>query len=74
MKNDDDQGIRLDELEGRFVHAEQALQDLSDVIRMQWDEIDRLKELVRRLDESTSVLEHRQNLAAGAHSDKPPHY
>ena len=74
MRNDDDQSTRLEELEGRFVHAEQALQDLSDVIRKQWDEIDRLQDLVRRLEVSTSELEHRQNLAVGAHSDKPPHY
>ncbi len=74
MRNDDDESTRLADLEGCFVHTEQTLQDLSDVVRKQWDEIDRLKELVRRLDDRTSELEHRHNSAAGADGEKPPHY
>ena len=74
MSNDAEDYTSLVDLESRFVHAEQALQDLSDVIRKQWDEIDSLKRLVRRLDDRTSELEQRPNSHGGAEDEKPPHY
>ena len=65
---------RLVNLETRFVHTEHLLQDLSDVIRQQWGEIDKLTALVNKLDDRIAELEHRPNMPDGPGREKPPHY
>ena len=74
MKNDDNEWSRLVDLEEHFVHAEQAIQDLSDVVRKQWDEIGNLNTRLRQLDDRISELEHRPNTSDGADGERPPHY
>ncbi|MGC6418645.1 MAG: SlyX family protein [Bradymonadia bacterium] len=43
---------RIDELEIRFMHQQALLDELSDLIRVQAGEIDVLKTMVRRLNET----------------------
>ena len=74
MKNDDNEWSRLVDLEGHFVHAEEVIQDLSDVVRKQWDAIDNLNQRLRQLSDRISELEHRPNTSEGADGERPPHY
>ena len=74
MKNDDNECSRLVDLEGHFVHAEQTIQDLSDLVRKQWDEIGNLNKRLRQLDDRISELEHRSDTSDGADGERPPHY
>ncbi|MDD9878732.1 MAG: SlyX family protein [Magnetovibrio sp.] len=73
MPADDTDADRLAELETRFVHTEQALQDLSDMTTEQWAAIDALKREVRRLKDQIATLEDRPG-AAAPEDEKPPHY
>ena len=73
MSAPDDLDVRLADLEARFVHAEQTLQDLSDMTRQQWDLIDALKREIERLKDRAAALEDRAQLP-NTEDEKPPHY
>lgn len=71
------------QIEETLAHHEKALQDLSDMVVKQWDEIDALKGKVKILQDKIGVLS--QEAAEGqagaglsvteqALRDKPPHY
>ena len=57
---------RIDELEIRFMHQQALLDELSDLIRVQAGEIDVLKTMVRRLNETVQAQDD-VNVP-------PPHY
>ncbi|MEP7315006.1 MAG: SlyX family protein [Pseudomonadota bacterium] len=69
-----DPGDRLQELEIKLAHMERGLQQLSDVVVRQQQEIDRLSQRGRQL------LEHLESLQADPEEDAatrvelPPHY
>ena len=74
MTNGKDADDRLADLESRFAHTELALQDLSDVTREQWDEIDRLKRQVERLKDRITEQEQGGGGTPRLEDQKPPHY
>ncbi len=74
MSNYTKEEDRLVDLEAKFTHAEQAIHDLSDMVREQWDQIEQLKHEVRRLEDRTSELEQRPGATGREESEKPPHY
>jgi len=60
---------RLDALEARIAHQDQAIEDLNETITMQWKDIDRLKREVERLSDRVANAEQ----AIGPdHGDEPP--
>ncbi|HTJ64932.1 MAG TPA: SlyX family protein [Alphaproteobacteria bacterium] len=64
---------RLDELEVRFAHQEQTIDDLNAAITAQWKQIDELIEKVTRLTQQVRGMEN----VAGAPNvpePPPPHY
>lgn len=66
----DDLQLRLSELEMMVAHQEQTINELSDVVKRQWDEIDALKGEVARLDETKA-----NTSADEDEGDRPPpHY
>ena len=74
MTNGKDVDDRLADLESRFAHTELAFQDLSDVTREQWDEIDRLKRQVELLKDRIAELERVDGGTPQLEDQKPPHY
>ena len=74
MTNGKDAEHRLADLESRFAHTELAFQDLSDVTREQWGEIDRLKRQVERLKDRIAELEQDVGGTPRLEDQKPPHY
>jgi uncharacterized coiled-coil protein SlyX len=73
---------RLNRIETTLAHQEQQIEDLSEMIRLQWKEIDLLK---RRLDHTQNLLSDLQSNPADepgeplsvseiAAAEKPPHY
>lgn len=73
---------RLNRIETTLAHQEQQIGDLSDMIRLQWKEIDLLK---RRLEHTQGLLGDLQTGSAAepgqprsvaeiAAAEKPPHY
>mgnify|MGYP001170477516 FL=1 len=74
MTNGKDADDRLADLESRFAHTDLAFQDLSDVTREQWDEIDRLKRQVERLKDRIAELEQGVGGTPRLEDQKPPHY
>ena len=67
-------GDRLADLESRFAHTELVLQELSDVTREQWEEIDRLKRQVEHLKDRIAELERVDGGTPQLEDQKPPHY
>ena len=67
-------GDRLADLESRFAHTELVLQELSDVTREQWEEIDHLKRQVEHLKDRIAELERRDGGTPQLDNQKPPHY
>ena len=65
---------RLADLESRFAHTELVLQELSDVTREQWKEIDRLKRQVEHLKDRIAELERGDGGTPQVENQKPPHY
>lgn len=73
----------LQRIETALAHHEQQIEDLSEMIRRQWEEIDLLK---RRLKDAQSKINDLQNgsgdpdpdapqtVAEIAAAEKPPHY
>ena len=74
MSDGEDAEYRLADLESRFVHTERALQDLSDVTRQQWAEIDGLKLQVERLKDRITELDQGGSGAGRLEDERPPHY
>ena len=61
---------RLDALEARIAHQDQAIEDLNETITTQWKDIDRLKREVERL--SDRVANAEQAIAPDACDEPPP--
>lgn len=60
---------RLDALEARIAHQDQAIEDLNETITTQWKDIDRLKREVERLSDRVANAEQAIGPDAG---DEPP--
>jgi SlyX protein len=60
---------RLDALEARIAHQDQAIEDLNETITAQWKDIDRLKREVERLGDRVSSAEQSVGMDQG---DEPP--
>ena len=60
---------RIDALEARIAHQDQAIEDLNETITMQWKDIDRLKREVERLSDRVANAEQAIGPDAG---DEPP--
>ena len=65
---------RLADLESRFAHTELMLQELRDVTREQWEEIDHLKRQVEHLKDRIAELERGDGGTPQLDNQKPPHY
>ena len=65
---------RLADLESRFAHTELVLQELSDVTREQWEEIDHLKRQVEHLKDRIAELERGDGGTSQLENEKTPHY
>lgn len=63
---------RLNELEMQIAEQDRTLQDMSEMVSQQWDEIDRLKRKVTTASERIVSLE--ENLPQNDSIEKPPHY
>ena len=61
---------RIDALEARIAHQDQAIEDLNETITTQWKDIDRLKREVERL--SDRVANAEQALGPDAGDEPPP--
>lgn len=64
---------RLDTIEEKLAHLEQALAELNDVVTRQQKEIDRALDRNQRLMDKIAALESDFGPSATAH-EKPPHY
>jgi len=62
---------RIDTLEVKLAHLERAVQELSDVLYRQQQELDRVLEANRQLRQQMAELETR---APGGAVEIPPHY
>jgi SlyX protein len=62
---------RLDEIEARYSLLEKTVQELSDVIWRQQQELDALRQLTHRLRDR---LEADPGLVDATRADRPPHY
>jgi len=69
MTSDDDN--RLAELESRSAFQQETIESLSDMVSKQWKEIDRLKKVMKTLDDQMYELEQNTGQAP---TQKPPHY
>jgi SlyX protein len=71
---------RLIEIETILAHQEKQIQDLSEVISRQWQEIDRLKIQLDRAYARMESMEQGENetkpqsVTEEAAANKPPHY
>jgi SlyX protein len=63
---------RLNDIELKLMEQEHALNDLSDVVNKQWQEIEKLKRQLSRAGDRIDTLE--EALPDGAPVEKPPHY
>jgi SlyX protein len=64
---------RLDAIEEKLAHLEQAISELSDVVTRQQKEIERALDRNQRLTEKLAAMESDFGPSATAH-EKPPHY
>lgn len=64
---------RLDALEIRIAHQDQAIEDLNETITAQWKEIDRLKREVERLSDRVASAEAAIG-PDGGEEPPPPHW
>jgi len=64
---------RLDALEIRIAHQDQAIEDLNETITAQWNEIDRLKREIERLGDRVASAEASIGQDA-ADEPPPPHW
>ena len=63
---------RLEALEIRAAYQDQTIEDLNAALALQWQEIDRLKRELLRLE--TEMREATVGPEAGAPEPPPPHY
>ncbi len=70
MTNETDS--RLNSLEMKLMDQEQIVQDLSDMVNQQWQEIERLKAKLVSAQERLVTLE--ESLPGQNQPEKPPHY
>lgn len=63
---------RLTELEIRSAHQDRVIEELSEALHRQWDEIDRLRLTVERLAEHLRQLA--EDRVPPPADRKPPHY
>lgn len=63
---------RLNELEIQIAEQDRTLQEMSEMVSQQWDEIDRLKRKLTTANERIVSLE--ENLPQNDSIEKPPHY
>ncbi len=76
--------VKFIELEALISHQEQQIQDLSDMVTKQWDEIDLLKARLNKTQAKLKSVEDIANSATKsgdamsvsdfADAEKPPHY
>ncbi len=64
-----DSDERFTNIEMTLAHQEQTIHELSDLVHKQWDEIERLKRLIQRLEDTKADVEP-EDVA----DRKPPHY
>jgi SlyX protein len=64
---------RLDAIEEKLAHLEQAVAELNDVVIRQQKELDRALDRNQRLMDKLAALESESAPSATAH-EKPPHY
>jgi SlyX protein len=64
---------RLDAIEEKVAHLENAVAEISDVVARQQKELDRALARNQRLMDKVAALESEQGTSAIAH-EKPPHY
>jgi SlyX protein len=64
---------RLDAIEEKLAHLERAVNELSDVVARQQQELARALDRNQRLTEKLAALESDFGTSATAH-EKPPHY
>ena len=64
---------RLDALEIRIAHQDQAIEDLNETITAQWKEIDRLKREIERLGDRVASAEASIG-PEGGDEPPPPHW
>jgi SlyX protein len=64
---------RIDTIEEKLAHLEQAISQLSDVVARQQKDLDRALERNQRLLDKLAALESDVGPSASAH-EKPPHY
>lgn len=65
---------RLDALEIKCAHLERAVQELSDVVYRQQQQLDRALSLNRELARQIEALEATTEGAGGPRTEMPPHY
>lgn len=65
---------RLDALESRIVHQDEAIDDLNKVVTSQWKEIDRLTREVAMLTERVKLAEQSVTGVDPGDEPPPPHY
>ncbi len=64
---------RLSAVETHLAHMESTIGDLSDMVRRQWDALDRIEKTVKRLNEE--IIEIEDALDGPTKGDAPPpHY
>ena len=64
---------RLDQLEIRIAYQDETIETLNQTITEQWQEIDRLKRQLARLDDRLREAESRP-VGAPQNEPPPPHY
>jgi SlyX protein len=64
---------RLEAIEIKLAHLEQAVTELSDVVARQQKELDRALDRNKLLLEKIAAIESESGASATAH-EKPPHY
>ena len=62
----------ITELEIELAHQSRQIEDLSDMVQRQWDEIDMLKKKLGRADARIADLE--EYMPEPKANEKPPHY
>ena len=71
---------KIDNIESVLAHHESQIRDLSDMISLQWKEIERLKIHLQKTNDKISEMESSpenqdsKSVAEIAASEKPPHY
>jgi len=65
---------RLEALENKYAHLERAVQELSDVVYRQQQQLDRVLLRNRDLAGQIEALETAAEAAGGPRSEIPPHY